>query len=588
MRDNRETRPVVLKRVSLLCLLGVLGLALATTSCDDKKSDKVTTPTKEVVASGPLEKLKAPANVLVYGGTDNPIKLLSKLDGFIGAVAGAATKPEMAAAGLQMSFKLSDAKVIDLSKPIRVAVFDPKKNPNPLLVAFGTTGKDKLKAALPSEKKADQEGNAFSYPAGGRTVYVNFIDDFVVMTHAAGLFKAQRPFVKTLLGSKVTGQAAVILPVGNITTLYKTEMAAAQKQMGALSKQLGKQPGLSPEQFSSTMKTAFEVIGDLDSVLVTTRDTSDGGLLLAFDVAAKKGSETNKMLATVSPSTLAGLAKLPVDAAFAVAMSYGSGKSVWSKKFYSWSLKMMFGGNQAAEKYLAPMTAYMESTTGEVGVAGHSLAGKDDLGIVMTTGIKDFDAAKKAWDDMTALYKDKDFLEAYKKLGIDFSFKKAAYKIGDVAVSTSETKLTKELPDKPKLGGGAAAAMLEGVTSTHMALTKDGQTTSFGKDPKPFMEAWLGGKVSGGLDKASGVVRAKKNAAAGSFFFLYGSPLAVARKISIGGKKLFPQAPAGPTPKNGMAFSLGAKDGRLHVVLDVPSGQAKSLVQLATLARTLR
>ena len=569
-------------------MLSALALAVATTGCDDKKSDKVTTPTKEVVASGPLEKLKAPANVLVYGGTDNPIKLLGKLDAFVGAVTGAATKPEMAAAGLQMSFKLTDAKVIDLSKPIRVAVFDPKTNPNPLMIAFGTTGKDKLKAALPADKKTDDVGNAFSYPAGGRTIYVNFIDDFVVMTHASGMFAKQRPFIKTLLGSKVSGQAAVIVPVKNINTLYKTEMAAAQQQMVAVSQKLGKQPGLTPEQLRDTMKSAFEVFGDLDTVLATTRDTSDGGLVLAFDVAAKKGSATQKMLASVGPSKLEGLAKLPADAAFALAMSWGTGSGKWSQKLFRWSLKMMFGGNKAAEKYLAPMNAYMASTTGEIGVAGHSLEGSDDLGIVMQTGIKDIEAARKAWDEMTALYKDKEFLEAYKKMGIDFSFNKAAYKVGDVSVATSGTKLTKEFAEKAKLGSGAAAAMLEGVTSTHMALTKDGQVTAFGKDPKPLMEAWLGGKIKGGLDKAPGVVRARKNAAPGSFFFLYGSPLAVARKIKIGGKKLFPQAPAGPAPKNGLAFSLGAKDGRLHVVIDLPSEQAKSLAQLATLARTLR
>ena len=71
MRDNSSLRIFRCAALALACATMTIG-------CEEKKESPVVetpTPTKEVVAGGPIDKLAAPAGVLVFGGADSPAAL---------------------------------------------------------------------------------------------------------------------------------------------------------------------------------------------------------------------------------------------------------------------------------------------------------------------------------------------------------------------------------------------------------------------------------------------------------------------------------------------------------------------------------
>ena len=124
--------------------------------------------------------------------------------------------------------------------------------------------------------------------------------------------------------------------------------------------------------------------------------------------------------------------------------------------------------------------------------------------------------------------------------------------------------------------------------TSHSAIAGDAVVVVMGKDAKDVMTAWIEGKISGGLDQAPGMVRARKQAANGAFGLAYGSPLELLRVIKIGGVSPFPQLPAAPPATNGLALSVGTQGGAVQVVLDLPAEQIGSFVQLAAAAKGMR
>jgi hypothetical protein len=156
-------------------------------------------------------------------------------------------------------------------------------------------------------------------------------------------------------------------------------------------------------------------------------------------------------------------------------------------------------------------------------------------------------------------------------------YKEDAYKVGDVGVSTMQVKAGKALAALGPFG-----PMLEDLMTTHTAHGKDLGVVAYGKDGKATIEAFLGGKIAGGLDQAPGVVRALKNAAPGTFLLMYAAPVELVKGIDLGGKNpLAAKLGDIPASKSGIAISVGAQGGVVTVTLDVPTEQAKNVAQLA-------
>jgi hypothetical protein len=294
----------------LLCLLVLLGLAVG---CDDAakkpagaKSSASAATTAAPVAGKQLIDLKAPANVVAFGGVDNLLQIVGKVQGVSGGlIPPNALSPEVVTAGLQDMLKLTSAEAIDLAKPARFMVVDPKKHPEPLTVAISTKGKDKLIAALPGDKKKDDGGNAFSWPGqGGKTAYLNFIGDTAVIGSDPAGFAAHKPFLTELLNAKLPAGIAVVGSVVNMVTLYGTDIDERLKQAKAGIDQLAQGGPAGPagaagvkagqvEAFAAMLDWAGTTVKELDKVVIETKLSTDGALL-SFQLHPKKGTEVEK------------------------------------------------------------------------------------------------------------------------------------------------------------------------------------------------------------------------------------------------------------------------------------------------------
>src|SRR5262249_24045545 len=121
--------------------------------------------------------------------------------------------------------------------------------------------------------------------------------------------------------------------------------------------------------------------------------------------------------------------------------------------------------------------------------------------------------------------------------------------------------------------------------NNQMAVSKDLAIIGYGKDARKTIEAFLNGKVAGGLDKAAGPVRAFRMGAKDPIGILYVSPVEIAKRAWLGGKHPTADGLKDRAGTSGIAFSFAAKDGVLELVPDVPSEQAGNVAQAAARAR---
>jgi len=208
-------------------------------------------------------------------------------------------------------------------------------------------------------------------------------------------------------------------------------------------------------------------------------------------------------------------------------------------------------------------------------LAAHKALEGEGMSLTGLMGLRDADKARASMKLIAEMYKEKTVLDTYKKMGMTIDYKDEAYKIGDVPVATQQVKF-----DKPLAQLGPMAPMLADLMYTHTAMAKDLGYIAYGKDAKGGLEAFMGGKVQGGLDKAPGVVRAMKNAAVGTFFLFYAEPIDLAKAVHLGGQNPLQKQLAGvPESTTGLCISGGAKDGVVDVTFDVPTAEAKSVMQ---------
>lgn len=560
---------------SLLWL--VLAAVLAVAGCDDDKKDGgVVEPTraKEVAESGAIEKLAAPDDVVAFGGADSLNALAANLSKVAGPL-GASMQPAMLSQQLAKKYGLKDPAALALDKPARVLVVDPKKHPDGTVLIVATTGRDKLLQALP-QKQDDVDGNAHAF-TGTKLTYLNFLDDYAVLTSDKGVFASHKPFLVKLAGAKLSHEATMVLSAKNAAALYKTELGRAmedmEKEMAAPAMPMG------GAGMGKMVQWMAGVAHDLEVVSIHL-DTLEDGAALVMDVSAKKESALDKTFRTLGERKLALLEKVPAEAPMVIGMSVDpDAEDDLTRGLTAWSLQISLG-EDVDPKYSEAMTAYWKATTGEVAFATYAHPGREGLTLVAIGGIRDADNARQAQATLRAMYDTPELAKTYESMGLTLSYKNDAYKIGDVPVSTVTAEL-KEAPAqnpqginlKQSLGDGGS--LFSNLMSSHVAIAADKSLVAYGKDAKPVVEGWLEGSVPGGFDKSPGLLRAQKKAAKGLFFMAYAVPLDLMK--GFGAVPNMPQLPGVQSGGPGIALSAGAKDGVVQVVLDVPATQAMAL-----------
>jgi hypothetical protein len=494
-----------------------------------------------------------------------------------------------AVGSLAMRYGLSDGTALDPKKPVRFAIVDPKANKEPVVVAVGTTGRDAFIKTLPAKATKDDGGNAYSYTTGASTpVFVNFVDDWAVFTNTKELFPQHKAFVVKLIGATVDSDAALVIDVGHLHKAYASELDLALKnaqkelESSAASTPIGSSAGI-----GKIMEWTASVAKELDKVHVSASAGSAGGEL-GFAFSPKAGTELEKAFRGLGKRNLEPiLGKLPADAPLALAASFDSSTtSDLMRTIAAWSLQLSLGQGASAADYSEAMNAYWKAATGDTALTAFPFEGK--LRLSLLTGVKDAEAMRKAVAALRAMYKEEGVKKLYEGMGVKLEHKVGAYKVGDVSVDTLTATLVEPKADDKGAKGkgndanlkralGSGAGIFADLMSHHTAIGGDTAFMVYGAEGKKLMEAWLGGKVQGGLDREPGVKRALSNAAPGLFFLLYGSPLAVASALDKGGA-------TGPV-KEGIAISAGGDGGLLHVVLDVPADQAKDLMRMLSSLR---
>lgn len=571
-------------------LLALLGLFLG---CDDadKKPGQTSTATAKpksdlpAAPAGGIADLQAPPEVVAFGGAENFQKLITDVQKLVSGLApGAVPPPAMLTKELATMLKLKNADAVDFSKTARFVLLDPKKHDNPLALIVGTKGKDKMLASLPDDKKQDDEGNAYSWTTqSGKTAYLNFIDEFAVLSPSKDIYPSNKAFIGKVLSAKLPAPVAVVGSMVNIMKLYGTDLDQGITQAKEEMKRSGAAaPGGAGAQAAqlesvSAMFDWFAVTAkELDKVLLTGRMPADGAVM-SFKMFPKKGTELEKVFKVLGQRPLDLLAKLPADSPFFFAMNLDPDQAGdLTKKLVQWSLTMGMGGQEVPEKYVDGMSDYWKATNGQFVVAAHKAIEGEGMSLTGLMGLRDAEKARASMKIIAEMYKEPSVVDTYKKMGMSIDYKEEAYKIGDVPVATQQVKF-----DKPMAQLGPMAPMLADLMYTHTAMDKDLGYIAYGKDAKGGLEAFMGGKVQGGLDKAPGVVRAMKNAAPGTFFVMYAEPVDVAKGVHFGGENpLKTQLANVPDSTTGLCVSGGAKGGVVDVTFDLPASEAKSVAQV--------
>jgi hypothetical protein len=548
--------------------------------CDDEKKPDVgveAKKTEEVAPSGPIEDLEAPAAVVLYGGSDSLVSLAKKAGAMAGPVGAATINGPLIGKGLAQSLGLKNESALDLEKPFRFAVVDPKKLDEPMVLLVTMTKKEELTGLLPPKTTKDDGGNAISYATQGKTIYLNFLDDFAVFTQDKETFAKHKAFLAKLAGAKVTGEGSAVVSVANASKIYESELADAVKKAEQAMQQQSAGMPMGGDGMKKMAQWVASTAKEMDKVVARVDGVDDGGTI-TFDVLPKEGSDLKKTFDSLGKQKLELLDELPADAPLAMVMAIDPDEGgELTQSLTAWSLQLSLG-EDIDEKYLDAMDQYFKATTGQMAFAAHHVPGVEGLRFSGIMGVRDAEKARESQKTLRELYDKESFKKTYDDLGMKMTFKPNAYKVGDVPVDRVEAKLDETGGQANlKQALGPSAALFGDLMNTHVALTTPLGVMAYGQDGKAVIEAWLGGEMAGGFDKDPGVARALKHAAPGTFMLMYAEPL---KMMSAMGMPAPPQQGA-PTSKSGLAVTAGADEGQLHVVLDLPTAQVAALIGAA-------
>lgn len=567
-----------------LAAAALLALPLLSACGDDKKPEPVWALPAEAAAApaAPIGEIAPPAAVIAWGGVDDAEKLASGAQAFAQQVSPMVPRLlDLAQDELRRRLALTKLEGIDWKRPARVAVFDPKGMPKAqLAVVLTVANRDQLLASVPPtvQKKANDEGNAVTWRDDlGRTICLSFVDDAVVITWDKKQFAANAEFFARLARSKVAEQQAFYLSAQNVSTLYAKEIddviAQARQQVTASPAAVS---GLQAEASVRVFSWMVDTWKELDRLEVVPKILEDGALL-SLRLHPKAGTALATSLKAIEARPHELLKRLPADATmFASFSTNPDAVDGLTTRLVEWAMSVGFGG-KVPEGYAQAVKDYFTATGGQIAVAVHKPFSGDGLALTTLLSVRDEEKLRAAMRKSKEPLKDKAMAESYKKAGILMDYKESAYKVGAVPVDVAEVRFEKGKNPLAQLGT-LGEAMAEMYTN-HTAVSADLAVIGYGKDARKTVEAFLGGKVEGGLDRVAGAARAFRLAAANPVGILYVSPVEMAKRASLGGQNPLAEGLKDLATTTGVALSFAARDGVLEVVLDVPGEQARAVAQ---------
>jgi hypothetical protein len=576
-------------RIGRAALTLGLGAALAGLagcgSCEGEKGAPAGLPAKVTLLSAPLEGLQAPPEALAYGGTGPLTEVLGALSG-LATQAGLPVPPlqDQLALALKAELNLKDDKVVDLGQGLRFAVMDPKKHAaEPVALLFGAKNRDAFVAALPEDRKSDDEGNAFSYlrfPGSSQAIYVNFVLGTVVVTRDKSIFPQYRNFLERLAMADIETTAGVVFAVRNLAAIYGPDLDAALTELKTTARAaVASLPGAGHQ--------AWIIDGVADAIGRMGRELDDARLRLSalpdgLRFEATFQPKANSALATTfsglkGPGTGAPLDRIPADAPFYLWLNLPPDRlNAHGERLAQMTVgALLKSAPDVMKAYNQTMVEALSALTGEFVVAAHGPATGDGLALTTLFGVRDAAKARAAQARLTEVYKEPGAIEYYKKAGLEVDMKSGAYTVGDVPVSVITTRIGTANPQLAAMKDGLAELLTQ-----HVAVGPDLGVVAVGSDARATIEGLLGGKLAGGLRGAPGPARALKLAAPNPFAMLYVSPVEVARRVRLGGMNPLAPLLEGITATTGIGLSIGSEAGALRAVIDLPVEQVQKIGQV--------
>lgn len=567
--------------------LALLLTALVAQGCKD---DKPTDPapgknqagqTAGGAAGGPATVIDAPTSVFVYGGTIGVNAAVTQAKA-LAAKAMPQVPPleQMIAPQIQGEFRLKTADVIDLSKPIRVAAFDPTgpdgaRRHNPVALIIGITTKDAFIAALPETgRKTDDAGNAISYlkfEGAEKPIYVNFIDGAAVITREPGIYAEQKDFLAKLATAQLSGLGGLTIEVDHLMARYGKQFDRNLNKMAEMIQAASQ--GQATMGDPAAMAKVFAWLGqsakEVDRVYVGLALQDDGLTLSARATPKDKSGLAELFTLLKSPGDASLLATLPASTVGFMSMSVAP--EAMSRFTHAVNDMFVLGpifaaDPEKAKPYSAAMDAYAKAIDGRM--AFGAWTGDAGISMAMIYGVKDAAAARGAMTTLGGLYDDPAAAAYYEKIGIKVSRQKAAYKVGDTDVDVNNTTMG-AMGDVPQ--AQMVMQMMGDFFTQHLAIGEKLGVMAYGKDARPVVEGFLGGTMKGGFEATPAAKRAIAAAAPNHFMLGWANPIALARNLKLGGMNPLVGVLAGAEATFGLGLSLGVDKGELTFVIDVPA-----------------
>lgn len=568
-------------------LVAALGLLVAASGCSDDTpkngvgKDGKGAPTSKgaatATAAPAVQAIEAPDSVLLYGGLNNVSATAQALSGLAKQVMPEAPPlDQMIGPVMQQEFKLTDAKVLDLTKPVRFAMFDSAKfgrAPEALMV--GITSAKAFAGALPAAgKKTDDQGNAYSYlkyEGARQPVFVNFSGGFAVITRNKDIFPTHKAFFLALGAATMPERGAVHIEMEHVMALrgdmFTRNLADIRSTMAQAGKaaQLGGQMD-SVKMMIDWVEASAKEVKQASLLLVLRPD----GLKLDMRVVPKDGSNLGKTLGALKGSGRSALlAKLPANSPVFGLFNFDTTKSSVFDGFNKAFVEPIFGGDAAKAKvYTDAMSAYMQGMDGQM-VMG-AMPSATGMQMLSMFGVKDAKAIRAAQKTMVGMYSDPAAGAYYTKMGVKMKMEQGAYTVAGVPVDIMRTTMTNLPPEAAGMMGFVGDFMVQ-----HIAISDALGVMAYGEAGKAQIEAQLNKKAPGGLEAQASVKRAIQEAAPNFSMLAWVNPIALAKNVKLGGMNPLVAMLGDIKSTSGLAISAGFSSGGLQLVIDVPIALVK-------------
>ncbi|MEE2786947.1 MAG: hypothetical protein VX589_06375 [Myxococcota bacterium] len=546
----------------------LIGLAsiLAVVACSkqNQPAKKQTAKAKQAV----VKTFEVPTNVLMYTGTDNPDKTLGTLYQIAQKVTPMVPDPrQMVAPLIQGFFRLSSPVAIDMKKPLRFVLFDPKglgRDPSALIV--GIKDKKSLAASVGKiEQKTKDRGNEWSYlkRAGAKhPVFVNALKDHMVLTRHPDTFPKNKAFIEALVKEPFSGSGMLSGQIAHAFEHFKDtidqELASTQKQLGEAAKGMG-QPKIA-DGVDQSLKNAKAILGDMDTVTLRL-DLSPDGLVIRKTLQAKPGTALSKTWGSLEsrPHTL--LDRFGPE-------TYGVASFAVSKKLYDrlasqiLDLNALFMGDLNPADSKAVNADYTKFLNGEVAGGLQATPNRGGLSGLAFFGLTDGGKAREAFEAIQQRYTTPEQQAKMAELGVKLTMNKADYTVQGLPAFVST--VGSAVPGAPN-----PAAMM-GLNAITTLIGKNVGAIATGPEAKTTLETHFDGKQKKFTARAD-IERALKTKAPNMIFFGYINPIKVAQKARLSGMNPFATTLADVKADSGLALTIGHESGQVVTVLDIPT-----------------